>query len=188
MILLLDNYDSFTYNLFQYLEELGAACTVARNDAVGLRDIAALKPDAIVISPGPGAPDSAGITLPLIMEFSGKVPILGICLGHQGIGHAFGGRVVRARKLMHGKVSLVRHRGKGIYRGVPNPFPAARYHSLVVERESLPDCLLITSETDDGTVMGLKHRSLPVEGMQFHPESIMTDSGKTLLGNFLESL
>jgi anthranilate synthase/aminodeoxychorismate synthase-like glutamine amidotransferase len=188
MILLLDNYDSFTYNLFQYLEELGAGCTVVRNDAMSVGEISRLKPEAVVISPGPGTPDSAGITLQLIAELSGKIPILGICLGHQSIGQAFGGKVVRAKQLMHGKLSAVYHAGSGIYRGISNPFQATRYHSLVVERRSLPDCLLITSETADGTIMGLRHRSFPVEGLQFHPESIMTDCGKTLLGNFLKTL
>lgn len=188
MILLIDNYDSFTYNIFQYLEELGAGCTVIRNDAISVREAAALKPEAVVISPGPGTPDSAGITLSLIKELAGKIPILGICLGHQSIGQAFGGKVVRARKLMHGKTSRIHHCGRGIYSGIPDPFQATRYHSLIVERRSLPDCLLVTSETGDGTIMGIRHRSLPVEGLQFHPESVMTGSGKALLRNFIKSL
>ena len=187
MILMIDNYDSFTYNLVQYLGELGAELTVHRNNRIDLDGIAALAPDKIVISPGPGTPDDAGISLDLIRAFAGKVPILGVCLGHQAIGQAFGGKVVGAPVIMHGKVSEIRHDGRTLFEGLPQPFIATRYHSLVIARESLPDCLEVSAETSDGTIMGVRHRTLPVEGVQFHPESILTASGKALLGNFLNA-
>jgi anthranilate synthase/aminodeoxychorismate synthase-like glutamine amidotransferase len=185
LILLLDNYDSFTYNLYQYLGELGATTRVVRNDVLTADEALALDPRAIVISPGPGNPDQAGITLELIRKAAGRVPLLGVCLGHQALGQAFGGRVVRAPKLMHGKTSEVHHDGKTIFRGLANPFMATRYHSLIVARESVPPELEISAWTEDGLVMGLRHRSLPMEGVQFHPESILTTAGKELLGNFL---
>ncbi len=185
MILLIDNYDSFTYNLYQYLSELGATVTVARNDKITLDEVEALAPERIVISPGPCTPAEAGISVPLIKRFAGRVPILGVCLGHQAIGAAFGGRVVRAPKIMHGKTSEIFHRGVGVFAGLPNPFIATRYHSLIVERSSLPGTLEITAETEDGIIMGLRHRELEVEGVQFHPESILTSVGKDLLANFL---
>jgi anthranilate synthase/aminodeoxychorismate synthase-like glutamine amidotransferase len=185
MILLIDNYDSFTYNLKQYIEELGSQCVVYRNDAIGLEQIATLSPRRIVISPGPGNPDSAGITLDLIRSFAGRIPILGVCLGHQAIGQAFGGKVIRAPRPKHGKISRVSHHGKGLFAGVPSPFNVARYHSLIVERESLPDCLEISAESEDGLIMGLRHRKLEVQGVQFHPESIATENGRELLGNFV---
>ena len=187
MILMIDNYDSFTYNLVQYLGELGAELTVHRNNRIDLDGIAALAPDKIVISPGPGTPDDAGISLDLIRAFAGKVPILGVCLGHQAIGQAFGGKVVGAPVIMHGKVSEIRHDGRTLFEGLPQPFIATRYHSLVIARESLPDCLEVSAETSDGTIMGVRHRTLPVEGVQFHPESILTASGKALLRNFLDA-
>jgi anthranilate synthase/aminodeoxychorismate synthase-like glutamine amidotransferase len=185
MILLVDNYDSFTYNLAQYLGQLGESLLVRRNDQITLEEIAALQPDRIVISPGPGTPQQSGITVELIRRFAGKVPILGVCLGHQAIGHAFGGRVVRAPKIMHGKTSEITHDGRTIFRNVPQRFSAARYHSLIVERRSLGPELEISAETDDGTIMGLRHREMPVEGVQFHPESILTPVGLELLRNFL---
>ena len=185
MILLLDNYDSFTYNLAQYLGQLGEKLTVRRNDQITCDEIAALAPERIVISPGPGIPQRAGITVELIRRFAGQVPILGVCLGHQAIGHAFGGRVIRAPELMHGKTSEIRHDNKTIFRGLPQPFTATRYHSLIVERKSLPRELEISAKTSDGTIMGLRHRKLRVEGVQFHPESILTDAGLQLLKNFL---
>lgn len=184
-VLVIDNYDSFTYNLYQYLGELGAELLVYRNDALELSEVPRLDPDRIVISPGPGTPCDAGVTLPLIRRYAGVYPILGVCLGHQAVAEAFGGRVVRAAVLMHGKTSWIHHHGGGILRNLPNPFEAARYHSLIVERDSLPDCLEETAWTEDGVVMGLAHRSLPVFGVQFHPESILTREGKTLLENFL---
>lgn len=186
MLLMIDNYDSFTYNLVQYLGELGEDVRVVRNDEIDLPAVASLKPDRIVISPGPCTPNEAGISVPLIREFAGKVPLLGVCLGHQSIGQAFGGHIVRAKTLMHGKTSLVRHTGQGVFRGLPNPFTATRYHSLVIERETLPDCLEITAWTDDGEIMGVRHKTLAVEGVQFHPESILTEHGHDLLRNFLE--
>jgi anthranilate synthase/aminodeoxychorismate synthase-like glutamine amidotransferase len=186
MILVIDNYDSFTYNLVQYLGELGAAPEVRRNDQVTLEEIARLTPERIVISPGPKTPAEAGICLELIREFSGRVPLLGVCLGHQAIGQAFGGRVVRAPQIMHGKTSSISHDGKTIFAGLPNPFPATRYHSLIVERASLPACLEISATSPDGLIMGLRHKEWQVEGVQFHPESILTDAGKQLLGNFLK--
>ena len=185
MILLLDNYDSFTYNLAQYLGQLGEKLEVRRNDQVTLEEIAAMAPERIVISPGPGTPQQAGITVELIRRFAGKIPILGVCLGHQAIGYAFGGRVVRAPRLMHGKTSEIRHDGRTVFRGLPNPFTATRYHSLIVERKSLPRELQISAETADGVVMGLRHRKLKVEGVQFHPESVLTDAGMQILRNFL---
>ena len=186
MILVIDNYDSFTYNLVQYLGEMGADLNVQRNDAVSLRDIAEMKPEKIVISPGPGTPDDAGVTLDLIKEFGRTTPIFGVCLGVQAIGQALGGRVVRADKLMHGKTSLVTHRGQGVFAGLPSPFEATRYHSLIVEQSSLPDVLEVTAESLDGEIMGLKHREWPLEGVQFHPEAILTEHGKQMLRNFLE--
>jgi anthranilate synthase/aminodeoxychorismate synthase-like glutamine amidotransferase len=185
MVLMLDNYDSFTWNLVQYLGELGARVDVFRNDAVTVDEIEALRPERIVISPGPGTPDEAGITLEVIRRLAGKVPLFGVCLGHQAIGQAFGGRVVRAPRLMHGKTSEIHHDGRTIFAGLPSPFVATRYHSLIVERASLPDCLEVTAWTEDGVVMGLRHRQAPIEGVQFHPESILTPAGKQLLRNFL---
>jgi para-aminobenzoate synthetase component 2 len=187
MLLVIDNYDSFTYNLVQYLGELGATVEVRRNDRVTLDEIEnRLRPERIVISPGPGTPNDAGITLDLIQRFAGKVPLLGVCLGHQAIGQAFGGKVVRAPELMHGKASEVSHDGKTIFAGLNNSFLAGRYHSLIVERESLPSCLEISAHTADDIIMGLRHRELKVEGVQFHPESILTSDGKQLLANFLK--
>ena len=185
MILLLDNYDSFTYNLAQYLGEMGSQLEVRRNDQITLDEIAALEPERIVISPGPCTPQEAGISVELIRRFAGEIPILGVCLGHQAIGHAFGGKVVRAKELLHGKTSEVRQDGKTIFRGLPNPVTATRYHSLIVDRKSLPRELEISAETTDGVIMALRHRKLRVEGVQFHPESVLTDSGKQLLRNFL---
>jgi anthranilate synthase component 2 len=186
MILLLDNYDSFTYNLFQYLSELGADVLVKRNDELSVGDVAALAPAKIVISPGPCTPNEAGISVELIRALGDSVPILGVCLGHQAIGAAYGGAVVRAPQVMHGKLSAIHHNGAGVFAGLPPAFPATRYHSLIVRRDDLPECLEVTAWTDDGLIMGLRHRALPVEGVQFHPESIMTDAGKALLKNFLE--
>ena len=185
MLLVIDNYDSFTYNLVQYLGELGERIEVRRNDEVTVEQIEAMKPDRILISPGPGTPTDAGITMNVIEKFAGKLPILGVCLGHQAIGQVFGGRVVRASRLFHGKSSQVQHDGKTIFDGLENPFPAGRYHSLIVERETLPDELEISATTPNGTIMGLRHRRLKIEGVQFHPESIMTTEGKKLLANFL---
>ncbi len=185
MILLLDNYDSFTYNLAQCLGQLGQKLEVRRNDQITLDEIEKLKPERIVISPGPGVPEEAGISVELIRRFAGRMPILGVCLGHQAIGHAFGGRVVRAPTLMHGKTSEITHDGKTIFREVPQKFTATRYHSLVVERKGLPRELAISAQTDDGTIMGLRHRNLRVEGVQFHPESVLTDFGMQILRNFL---
>ncbi len=186
MILLIDNYDSFTYNLYQYLTELGADVLVRRNDAVTVAEAAALAPDGIVVSPGPCTPREAGVSVPLIRELAGSVPILGVCLGHQAIAEAFGGRVVRAPRLMHGKTSLIYHDGQGIFSGLPCPFSATRYHSLIAEEASLPEPLVVSARSEDGLIMGLRHRSLLVEGVQFHPESILTEVGKELLANFLE--
>ena len=191
MLLMIDNYDSFTYNVVQYLGELGADVHVVRNDEIAVADIAALAPEQIVISPGPCTPNEAGISMAVIEEYAGRLPILGICLGHQSIGQVFGGKVVRARQVMHGKTSPVHHRGQGVFRGLSQPFEATRYHSLVVERDSLPGCLEITAwtETESGEVdeiMGLRHRELAIEGVQFHPESILTAHGHDLLRNFLE--
>lgn len=193
MLLMIDNYDSFTYNVVQYLGELGANVVVHRNDAIDLATIERLQPERIVISPGPCTPNEAGISMAVIEAFAGRLPILGICLGHQAIGQVFGGRVVRAHDVMHGKTSLIHHRGEGVFRDLPEPFEATRYHSLVVERSTLPDCLEMTAwtTTADGQVdeiMGLRHRELDVEGVQFHPESIMTGAGMALLGNFLSAM
>jgi para-aminobenzoate synthetase component II len=186
MLLVIDNYDSFTYNLVQYLGELGETIEVRRNNRVTIDEIEkSLRPERIVISPGPGTPDDAGITLDVIARFSGKIPLLGVCLGHQAIGQAFGGKVIRAPELMHGKASRVTHDGKTIFAGLNDPFLAGRYHSLIVEKESLPDCLEISAQTPDDVIMGLRHRELKVEGVQFHPESILTSEGKQLLANFL---
>ena len=186
MLLMIDNYDSFTYNLVQYFGELGQDVKVFRNDAITLDEIAALKPDYLVISPGPCAPAQAGVSLAAIKEFSGKIPLLGVCLGHQSIGEAFGGKVVHAKQLMHGKVSPVHHNDVGVFKGLPNPLTCTRYHSLAIERETLPDCLEITAWTDDGEIMGLSHRTRPIHGVQFHPESIATEGGHALLANFLD--
>ena len=185
MLLLLDNYDSFTYNLYQYLGELGADTRVVRNDELTAEEALALRPERIVISPGPGTPDQSGITLELIRRSAGRVPLLGVCLGHQALGQAFGGRVVRAPTLMHGKTSPIHHDGRTLFAGLPDPFIATRYHSLIVERASVPECLEVSAWTADGIVMGLRHRGLPLEGVQFHPESILTAAGKDLLQNFL---
>ena len=187
MILMLDNYDSFTWNLVQYLGELGAAVQVVRNDATTVDAIASLAPEGIVISPGPCTPNEAGITLELIRRLAGRVPLLGVCLGHQAIGQAFGGRVVRAQRVMHGKVSRVHHDGRGVFAGVPNDFIATRYHSLAIERSTLPGELVVTAESDDGEIMGVRHRRLAVEGVQFHPEALLTEHGHALLRNFLQS-
>jgi anthranilate synthase component 2 len=186
MLLMIDNYDSFTYNIVQYFGELGQDVKVFRNDAITLAEIARLQPQYLVISPGPCAPAQAGISLAAIREFAGKIPLLGVCLGHQAIGEAFGGRIVHAKKLMHGKVSPVHHTDQGVFRGLPNPLTCTRYHSLAIERESLPDCLEITAWTDDGEIMGVRHKTLAVEGVQFHPESILTERGHDLLDNFLK--
>ena len=191
MILMIDNYDSFTYNLVQYLGELGVDVDVRRNDALKVADIAALKPAGIVISPGPCTPNEAGICVELIRELGGKIPILGVCLGHQAIGQAFGGRIVHAGRVMHGKVSRIRHTGKGVFRGLPDGFEATRYHSLVIAKDSVPDCLEVTAWTEDDKggmeeIMGVRHKALPIEGVQFHPESILTQHGHDLLRNFLQ--
>ena len=186
MILMIDNYDSFTYNLVHYLNELGAETRVYRNDDLSAAAAIALKPDAVLLSPGPCTPDDAGICLDLLRQAPEALPILGVCLGHQSIGQAFGGRVVRAKALMHGKTSAIQHSGKGVFRDLPDPFTATRYHSLAVDGGSLPDVLEITAWTDDGEIMGLQHRSRPIHGVQFHPESIATEGGHKLLGNFLE--
>ena len=186
MLLLIDNYDSFTYNLAQYLGELGADVHVHRNDTLSLTQIAAWQPKAIVISPGPCTPAQAGISVPVIRRFAGEIPILGVCLGHQAIGEAFGGRVVRATHVMHGKLSQVSHQGQGVFAGLPSPFVATRYHSLVIERGSLPACLEATAASDDGEIMSVRHRTHDVEGVQFHPEAILTAHGHALLSNFLD--
>ncbi len=191
MVLMLDNYDSFTYNLVQYLLELGCEVTTWRNDEVGIADIATLAPSHIVISPGPCTPNEAGISLQVLEKFAGTIPILGVCLGHQSIGQHFGGRVVRAREVMHGKTSPIYHRGQGVFQGLPDPVTQTRYHSLIVEEQTLPDCLEVTAWTqtasgERGEIMGLRHRSLPVEGVQFHPESILSEHGHRMLKNFLE--
>ncbi len=183
---MIDNYDSFTYNLVQYLGMLGAEVEVLRNDKITLDAIEAMKPERLVISPGPGTPQSAGITIPMIQRFYRQLPTLGVCLGHQAIGAAFGGRVVHAAQLMHGKTSEIRHDGKSIFAGVPDPFTATRYHSLAVDRQSLPPCLEVSAESEDGEIMGLRHREYPVEGIQFHPESILTHEGMRILKNFLQ--
>ena len=185
MLLLIDNYDSFTYNLAQYFGELGAELRVIRNDAIDVAGVEALSPGRIVISPGPCAPDKAGVSLELIGAFAGRVPILGVCLGHQAIGQAFGGRIVHAQQVMHGKTSAIRHHGAGVFRDLPDPLRVGRYHSLAIERASLPECLEITAESEDGEIMGVRHRELAVEGVQFHPESVLTEQGHELLKNFL---
>jgi len=186
MILVLDNYDSFTYNLVQYLGELGAEVKVARNDELSVDEVEALAPQRVVISPGPCTPNEAGISLALVARLAGRVPILGVCLGHQAIGQAFGGQVVRARQVMHGKVSRIRHDGRGVFAGVPDELVATRYHSLVVERDSLPAALEVSAQSEDGEIMGLRHRSLAVEGVQFHPEALLTEHGHQMLENFLK--
>ena len=188
MILMIDNYDSFTYNLVQYLKQIGEEVAVKRNDALTVAAIAEMAPQAIVISPGPGRPESAGVTLDAIHRFSGTIPILGVCLGHQSIAHAFGGKVVPAKRLMHGKTSPIASDGKGVFAGIKPNFQAMRYHSLAVERESLPECLVVSATAEDGEIMGLRHRDHPTEGIQFHPESIMTPVGKRLLRNFLKMI
>ena len=185
MLLMIDNYDSFTYNLVQYFGELGEEVRVVRNDAITLKEIAAMNPARIVISPGPCSPAEAGISVAAIREFAGKIPILGVCLGHQSIGAAFGGLIVHAKQLMHGKTSPVHHQGTGVFRDLPNPLLVTRYHSLAIQRESLPECLEITAWTDDAEIMGVRHKTLAVEGVQFHPESILTERGHDLLRNFL---
>ena len=187
-VLVIDNYDSFVYNLVQYLGELGADPIVVRNDQHTIAELVALAPDAVLISPGPGTPNDAGVSNDVITTFAGEVPVLGVCLGHQCLGQVFGGEVVRAPQIMHGKTSLVHHVGVGVFEGLPNPFEATRYHSLVVDRASVPACLEITAETDDGIVMGLRHRELGVEGVQFHPESILTSGGHDLVRNFLRQV
>ena len=192
MLMMIDNYDSFTYNLVQYLGELGQDVQVYRNDEIDLHKIAQLKPEKIVISPGPCTPNGAGISLALIKEFSGKIPLLGVCLGHQSIGQAFGGNIIKAKTLMHGKTSLIHHTNTGVFKDLPNPYTATRYHSLVIERETIPDCLEITAWTQGvngefGEIMGVKHKTLAVEGVQFHPESVLTEHGHDLLNNFLKT-
>ena len=186
MLLMIDNYDSFTWNLVQYFGELGEEVRVFRNDEIALEEIAALKPDRLVVSPGPCSPAEAGISVAAIQAFAGRIPLLGVCLGHQSVGAAFGGKIVQARQLMHGKTSLVHHADTGVFRDLPDPFTATRYHSLAIERASLPACLEVTAWTDDGEIMGVRHRELSVEGVQFHPESILSEHGHRLLKNFLE--
>jgi len=185
VILVIDNYDSFTYNLVQYLGELGADLKVFRNDKISISEIRDLKPEKILISPGPGYPKDAGISIPVVKEFAGKVPILGVCLGHQAVGEAFGGKIVQAKRLLHGKISMIHHDGKTIFKGLPDPFEATRYHSLIIERASLPECLEISAWTKEDEIMGVRHKEYKVEGIQFHPESILTLEGKKLLKNFL---
>lgn len=187
MILLIDNYDSFVYNLYQALAGAGATCRVVRNDVLSVSEVLALQPQAVVLSPGPGRPEDAGICLDLIPAVQGRFPLFGVCLGHQSIAQAFGGKIIRTQA-KHGKTSAIQHQGQGLFAGLPMPMTVARYHSLVAERESLPDCLEITAETEDGLIMGIRHRSLPIEGVQFHPESIATQAGPVLLNNFLKSL
>jgi anthranilate synthase/aminodeoxychorismate synthase-like glutamine amidotransferase len=186
MLLMIDNYDSFTYNLVQYLGELGEDIKVFRNDKISIEEIEKLRPDRIVISPGPCTPKEAGISVAVIKHFAGRLPILGVCLGHQSIGAAFGGEIIRAPRLMHGKTSLIHHDGKTIFKGLPDPFEATRYHSLLIRKESIPDCLEVSAWTDSGEIMGARHREFVIEGVQFHPESILTVAGKDLLGNFLK--
>jgi anthranilate synthase/aminodeoxychorismate synthase-like glutamine amidotransferase len=185
MLVMIDNYDSFTYNLVQYFGELGQLIKVYRNDQITVDELEAMAPEKLVISPGPCSPNEAGISNEVIRRFGGKVPLLGVCLGHQCIGHVFGGDVVRAPRLMHGKTSMIQHDGKGLYQGLPNPFRATRYHSLIIKRETLPSCLEVTAETDQGEIMGVRHTQYRIEGVQFHPESILTECGKDLLKNFL---
>jgi anthranilate synthase component II len=186
MLLMIDNYDSFTYNLVQYFGELGEDVRTIRNDEITLAEIEALAPERICISPGPKAPAQAGISVPILRHFAGKLPILGVCLGHQAIGEAFGGKIIRAQQVMHGKTSLIHHTGVGVFKDLPNPFTVIRYHSLAIERTTLPDCLEITAWTDDGEIMGVRHKEFDVEGVQFHPESILSEHGHQLLKNFLE--
>jgi len=186
MILMIDNYDSFTYNLVQAFEALGREILVFRNDQISMEEINKLNPSCIVISPGPGTPSKAGISVSVIRHFGSRIPILGVCLGHQAIAKAFGGRIIRAPRIMHGKTSLIYHDGKSIYKGIPNPFEAVRYHSLIVDKNSLPDCLQVTAWTDMDEIMGIRHKDYPIEGVQFHPESIMTKKGNDLLKNFVE--
>jgi anthranilate synthase component 2 len=186
MLLMIDNYDSFTYNLVQYLGELGQDVHTVRNDELDLQAIADLRPERIVISPGPCSPAEAGISVPVLQYFAGRLPILGVCLGHQAIGAAFGGRIVRARQIMHGKTSPITHDGRGVFKGLPSPYTVVRYHSLAIERDTLPACLEVSAQTEDGEIMGVRHRQFPVEGVQFHPESIETEHGHRLLQNFLE--
>lgn len=186
MLLVIDNYDSFTYNLVQYFGELGQEMKVVRNDMIALEEIRELKPSHICISPGPCTPNEAGVSLEVVREFGGVIPIFGVCLGHQSIGQVYGGDVIRAEKLMHGKTSKIIHKGTSVFKGLPNPMTATRYHSLVVKRETLPDCLEITAETEDGVIMGLKHKEFEVHGVQFHPESILTECGREMLQNFLD--
>lgn len=186
MILIIDNYDSFTYNLYQYIGEMSPNIVVYRNDQITIEEIEKLKPDRIIISPGPCTPHEAGVSIAVIKHFAGKIPILGVCLGHQAIGAAFGGRVIRSSEIMHGKTSLIYHDGKTIFKGLPNPFEATRYHSLIIEKETLPYCLTVTAWTSNGIIMGVRHKEFVVEGVQFHPESILTKVGKDLLRNFLE--
>jgi len=188
MILMIDNYDSFTFNLVQYLRQLGEDVVVYRNDEISLEEIEKMKPAAIFLSPGPCSPTEAGITVDVIRTFYRRIPLMGVCLGHQSIGYAFGAEVVRADQLMHGKTSQISHDGKTIFKGVPNPFTAGRYHSLIIKRESLPDCLEVSAETEEGEIMGIRHRDFPVEGIQFHPESILTPNGKRILRNFLKMI
>jgi len=186
MLLMIDNYDSFTYNIVQYFGELGEEVRTVRNDEITLGDIAELKPDRICISPGPKSPIDAGVSVDVLKQFAGKLPILGVCLGHQAIGEAFGGKVVRAKEVMHGKTSLIAHTGVGVFKGLPSPFTVIRYHSLAIERASLPDCLEVTAWTDDGEIMGVRHKEFDIEGVQFHPESILSEHGHALFKNFLE--
>ena len=186
MLLMIDNYDSFTYNIVQYFGELGEEVRTVRNDEITLDEIAAMNPDRICISPGPKAPKDAGISLDVLREFGGKLPILGVCLGHQAIGEAFGGKVIRAKQVMHGKTSLIAHTGVGVFKGLPSPFTVIRYHSLAIERSSLPSCLEVTAWTDDGEIMGVRHKEFDIEGVQFHPESILSEHGHAMLKNFLE--
>jgi anthranilate synthase component 2 len=188
MLLLVDNYDSFTYNLYQFIGEIYSDILVVRNDKIGLNDIALMNPKGIIISPGPGRPENAGISVNIVDEFEGKIPILGICLGHQAIGYAYGAKIIRANTIMHGKTSSVNHVGKGLFEGIKSPMKAMRYHSLVIDKSSLPESLEITAETDDGTIMAIKHKRHHVYGLQFHPESILTDDGKNILKNFVEGI
>lgn len=187
MLLMIDNYDSFTYNLVQYFGELGEEVHTVRNDAITLEEIAAMKPDRICISPGPCTPLEAGVSVPILKRFAGEIPILGVCLGHQSIGAAFGGKVIRAKQVMHGKTSVIRHTGAGVFNDLPDPYTVIRYHSLAIERASLPDCLEVTAWTDDGEIMGVRHRECNVQGVQFHPESILSEHGHALLQNFLKT-
>jgi anthranilate synthase/aminodeoxychorismate synthase-like glutamine amidotransferase len=186
MLIIIDNYDSFTYNLYQYLGELGANMRVFRNDKITVEEIAEMNPEKLLVSPGPCTPNEAGISCEAIKYFAGKIPVFGVCLGHQSIGQVFGGKVIRARRLMHGKTSPVHHDNKGVFAGLPNPFDATRYHSLIIEKETLPDCFEITAHADEDEIMGIRHKELPVFGVQFHPESILTTHGKKLLKNFLD--